>query len=75
MGDPVPEIQLPVRARGPCSAPDTAQLARTPSDRPADAGDIVQYVVITAALAIAAVAIVAIIVTKITNKANSLQTE
>ena len=44
-------------------------------DRPADAGDIVQYVVITAALAIAAIAIVAIIVTKITHKANSLQTE
>lgn len=44
-------------------------------ERPCDAGDIVQYVVITAALAIAAVAIVAIIVTKITGKANSLQTE
>jgi hypothetical protein len=44
-------------------------------DRPADAGEIVQFVVITAALAIAAVAIVAIIVSKITNKANSLQTE
>jgi hypothetical protein len=44
-------------------------------DRPKDAGDIVQYVVITAALAIAAIAIVAIIVTKITDKANSLQTE
>ena len=43
--------------------------------RPADAGDIVQYVVITAALAIAAVAIVAIIVSKVTDKANSLQTE
>jgi hypothetical protein len=44
-------------------------------DRPSDAGDIVQYVVITAALAMAAVVIVAIIVTKITNKASSLQTE
>ena len=44
-------------------------------DRPNDAGDIVQYVVITAALAIAAVAIVAIIVAKITGKAQSLQTE
>ncbi|MGQ0631506.1 MAG: hypothetical protein ACT4P1_10715 [Sporichthyaceae bacterium] len=44
-------------------------------DRPADAGDIVQYVVITAALAIAAVAIVAIIVAKIMSKATSLQTE
>ena len=43
--------------------------------RPSDAGEIVQYVVITAALAIAAIAIVAIIVTKITNKASSLQTE
>lgn len=43
--------------------------------RPRDAGDIVQYVVITAMLAIAAVAIVAIIVAKITNKATSLQTE
>lgn len=43
--------------------------------RAPDAGDIVQYVVITAALAIAAVVIVAIIVTKITDKANSLQTE
>ncbi len=43
--------------------------------RPSDAGDIVQYVVITAALAIAAVAIVAIIVAKIKNKASSLQTE
>lgn len=43
--------------------------------RPSDAGDIVQYVVITAALAMAAVVIVAIIVTKITNKASSLQTE
>ena len=47
----------------------------TAEGRPADAGDIVQYVVITAALAIAAIAIVAIIVTKVTNKANSLQTE
>jgi hypothetical protein len=46
-----------------------------PDDRPNDAGDIVQYVVITAALAIAALAIVAIIVAKITDKANSLQTE
>lgn len=50
------------------------QLMR-PEGRPGDAGDIVQYVVITAALAIAAVAIVAIIVTKVTDKANSLQTE
>ncbi len=38
-------------------------------------GDIVQYVVITAALALAAVAIVAIIVAKLTNKARGLQTE
>lgn len=44
-------------------------------ERPDDAGDIVQYVVITAALALAAVAIVAIVVAKITGKANSLQTE
>jgi hypothetical protein len=44
-------------------------------DRPSDAGDIVQYVVITAALAIAAVAIVAIIVHKITTKATNMQTE
>ena len=44
-------------------------------ERPSDAGDIVQYVVITAALALAAVAIVAIIVAKLTNKAGSLQTE
>jgi hypothetical protein len=43
--------------------------------RRSDAGDIVQYVVITAALAMAAIAIVAIIVAKITNKANHLQTE
>lgn len=50
------------------------QLAHA-DDRPSDAGEIVQYVVITAALAIAAVAIVAIIVSKITHKANSLQTE
>jgi|GEM_PF-4284748 len=42
---------------------------------PRDAGDIVQYVVITAALAIAAVAIVAIMVAKITGKAASLQTQ
>lgn len=49
--------------------------ARDAADRPSDAGDIVQYVVITAALAIAAVAIVAIIVAKITSKANGLQTE
>ena len=46
-----------------------------PGDRPNDAGDIVQYVVITAALAIAAIAIVAIIVAKVTAKANGLQTE
>ena len=40
-----------------------AALAKPDTDgRPRDAGDIVQYVVITAALAIAAVAIVAIIV-------------
>ncbi len=45
------------------------------SDRPRDAGDIVQYVVITAALAIAALAIVAIIVAKVTSKAKGLQTE
>jgi hypothetical protein len=44
-------------------------------ERPNDAGDIVQYVVITAALALAAVAIVAIIVAKITGKASSLRTE
>jgi hypothetical protein len=43
--------------------------------RAVDAGDIVQYVVITAALAIAAVAVVAIIVAKITDKATGLQTE
>jgi hypothetical protein len=43
--------------------------------RPNDAGDIVQYVVITAALALAAVAIVAIIVAKLTSKAKGLQTE
>lgn len=43
--------------------------------RPNDAGDIVQYVVITAALAMAAIAIVAIIVTKVTSKATNLQTE
>lgn len=49
--------------------------AELPEDRPNDAGDIVQYVVITAALALAAIAIVAIIVTKVTGKANSLQTE
>ncbi|WP_028984445.1 hypothetical protein [Sporichthya polymorpha] len=48
---------------------------READDRPDDAGDIVQYVVITAALALAAVAIVAIIVAKITSKANGLQTE
>ena len=47
----------------------------TVDGRRSDAGDIVQYVVITAALAIAAIAIVTIIVTKITRKANSLQTE
>jgi hypothetical protein len=44
-------------------------------ERPNDAGDIVQYVVITAALALAAVAIVAIIVAKLTSKATGLQTE
>ena len=52
---------------------------RTPAEsereRPNDAGDIVQYVVITAALALAAVAIVAIIVTKIKSKATGLSTE
>jgi hypothetical protein len=47
----------------------------TEDDRPNDAGDIVQYVVITAALALAAVAIVAIIVTKIKSKASGLSTE
>ncbi|HEX3827264.1 MAG TPA: hypothetical protein VHV82_08335 [Sporichthyaceae bacterium] len=45
------------------------------SKRPRDAGDIVQYVVITAALAIAAVAVVAIIVAKVTAKAKSIQTQ
>jgi hypothetical protein len=45
------------------------------AERPRDAGDIVQYVVITAALAIAAVAVVAIIVAKITGKAQNLRTE
>lgn len=50
------------------------QLARA-EGRPDDAGDIVQYVVITAALALAAVAIVAIIVAKVTSKATNLQTE
>jgi hypothetical protein len=53
-----------------------AAMADAAADgRPWDAGDIVQYVVITAALAIAAVAIVAIIVNKITSKANSLQVQ
>ncbi|MGQ0468003.1 MAG: hypothetical protein ACT4QG_22135 [Sporichthyaceae bacterium] len=51
-------------------------LRPDPDDEPPrDAGDIVQYVVITAALAIAAVAIVALIVAKITGKAASLQVE
>ena len=46
------------------------------SGRPADAGsDVVQYVIITAALAVAAVVIVGIIVHKVTSKATSLQTE
>ncbi|MGQ0842989.1 MAG: hypothetical protein ACT4QF_02525 [Sporichthyaceae bacterium] len=54
----------------------TTLSARDPDDeRPRDAGDIVQYVVITAALAIAAVAIVGIVVAKITGKAASLQVE
>lgn len=54
----------------------TTLSAREPDDeRPRDAGDIVQYVVITAALAIAAVAIVGIVVAKITGKAASLQVE
>ena len=48
---------------------------QTRDERPNDAGDIVQYVVITAALALAAVAIVAIIVAKLTSKATGLQTE
>ncbi|MGQ0631594.1 MAG: hypothetical protein ACT4P1_11160 [Sporichthyaceae bacterium] len=59
-----------IRARHRTAMEDAAT-----EGRPRDAGDIVQYVVITAALAIAAVAIVAIIVAKITSKANSLQTE
>ena len=59
------------------SALRTMLAAKLPEEgeRPNDAGDIVQYVVITAALALAAVAIVAIIVAKITGKAQSLQTE
>ena len=59
-----------LRARYRVAAQEAAE-----AERPNDAGDIVQYVVITAALAIAAVAIVAIIVAKITGKAQSLQTE
>jgi hypothetical protein len=54
---------------------DTLARPEPEGERPNDAGDIVQYVVITAALAIAAVAIVAIIVAKITGKAQSLQTQ
>jgi hypothetical protein len=52
-----------------------AQHGQSGDERPNDAGDIVQYVVITAALALAAVAIVAIIVAKLTSKATGLQTE
>jgi len=49
-------------------------LVTRPENR--DAGvDAVQYVIITAALAIGALAIVAIIINKITAKATSLQTE
>lgn len=51
------------------------QPPATDEERPNDAGDIVQYVVITAALAMAAIAIVAIIVTKIKSKATGLSTE
>ncbi|WP_019873216.1 hypothetical protein [Sporichthya polymorpha] len=58
-----------------CTILRARQRKLAAQDRPSDAGDIVQYVVITAALAMAAVVIVAIIVTKITNKASSLQTE
>lgn len=54
---------------------DTLNRPEPDDERPRDAGDIVQYVVITAALAIAAVAIVAIVVAKITGKATSLQVE
>ena len=53
----------------------TVLRERQPRDLADDRGDIVQYVVITAALALAAVAIVAIIVTKLTTKAKGLQTE
>ena len=52
-----------------------AHHQQSADERPNDAGDIVQYVVITAALALAAVAIVAIIVAKLTSKAKGLQTE
>lgn len=53
----------------------THHQQQSTDERPNDAGDIVQYVVITAALALAAVAIVAIIVAKLTSKAKGLQTE
>ncbi len=59
-----------LRARYRAAAQEAAA-----AERPNDAGDIVQYVVITAALALAAIAIVAIVVTKITSKAKSLDTE
>jgi hypothetical protein len=73
MENPMPELTY-------LSALWTTLQARFDNDPeaegcPRDAGDIVQYVVITAALAIAAVAIVAIIVAKITGKAASLRTE
>jgi hypothetical protein len=49
-------------------------LATRPENR--DAGvDVVQYVIITAALAVGALAIVGIIINKITSKATNLKTE
>lgn len=75
LGDTMPELAyfsaLVTVLRGRLRA----ARAEAPGERPNDAGDIVQYVVITAALALAAIAIVAIIVTKVTGKANSLQTQ
>lgn len=56
-------------------APRTTTEKHENGERPNDAGDIVQYVVITAALALAAVAIVAIIVAKLRSKATGLTTE
>lgn len=72
----MPELTYLTAYVGSIHARYQAALAAAEAEgRPRDAGDIVQYVVITAALAIAAVAIVAIIVTKITAKANGLQTQ